>query len=151
MFMVISSARHWAPVFDKHRPVCSTTNRKAIKLMGYIWLSCTVLFLGGFLSDILSWSFHSTSGGRHRWSRVEPRPQHLPEMLLKDCFRRPSEDILRKKQLEKRLTQINQKFIESVKILLLGAGESGKTTIIKQMKILHVQNGFSFEWVLRWL
>ncbi|EAT34660.1 AAEL013125-PA [Aedes aegypti] len=66
-------------------------------------------------------------------------------MLLKDCFRRPSEEIARRKQLEKRLTQINQKFANSVKILLLGAGESGKTTIIKQMKILHVQNGFSFE------
>ncbi|XP_021698987.1 guanine nucleotide-binding protein G(f) subunit alpha [Aedes aegypti] len=66
-------------------------------------------------------------------------------MLLKDCFRRPSEEIARRKHLEKRLTQINQKFANSVKILLLGAGESGKTTIIKQMKILHVQNGFSFD------
>lgn len=67
------------------------------------------------------------------------------EMRLKDCFRRPSDEILRKKQLEKRLTQNSIKFNNAVKILLLGAGESGKTTIIKQMKILHVQNGFSFE------
>lgn len=33
-------------------------------------------------------------------------------------------------------------FRKSVKILLLGTGESGKSTVLKQMKILHVQ-GFS--------
>lgn len=36
-------------------------------------------------------------------------------------------------------------FVDTKKILLLGTGESGKTTIIKQMKILHI-DGFSDEW-----
>ncbi|XP_076053838.1 guanine nucleotide-binding protein G(f) subunit alpha-like [Oratosquilla oratoria] len=46
------------------------------------------------------------------------------------------------KKLEKKITLWMQEYNRSIKILLLGAGESGKTTVIKQMKILHI-NGFT--------
>ncbi|XP_021962817.1 guanine nucleotide-binding protein G(f) subunit alpha isoform X2 [Folsomia candida] len=45
-------------------------------------------------------------------------------------------------QVEKILKEHNENYNKIIKILLLGSGETGKTTIIKQMKILHVQ-GFN--------
>jgi guanine nucleotide-binding protein subunit alpha, other len=47
------------------------------------------------------------------------------------------------KKMEKELAKRTCQFDNAVKILLLGAGESGKTTILKQMKILHMENGFT--------
>ncbi|XP_056280180.1 guanine nucleotide-binding protein G(t) subunit alpha-2 [Pseudoliparis swirei] len=41
------------------------------------------------------------------------------------------------KELEKQLQEDGDKDSKTVKLLLLGAGESGKSTIVKQMKILH--------------
>ncbi|CAB3371828.1 Hypothetical predicted protein [Cloeon dipterum] len=46
------------------------------------------------------------------------------------------------RDLDKRLTTWSKPFQRAIKILLLGAGDAGKTTIIKQMKILHI-SGFS--------
>ncbi|XP_078526388.1 guanine nucleotide-binding protein G(o) subunit alpha isoform X2 [Lissotriton helveticus] len=50
----------------------------------------------------------------------------------------------RSKQIEKNLKEDGISAAKDVKLLLLGAGESGKSTIVKQMKIIH-EDGFSGE------
>ncbi|KAF9457025.1 heterotrimeric G protein alpha subunit A [Collybia nuda] len=44
--------------------------------------------------------------------------------------------------IDKQIEEDNKKYKRECKILLLGSGESGKSTIVKQMKIIH-QDGFS--------
>ncbi|KAJ9587889.1 hypothetical protein L9F63_018670, partial [Diploptera punctata] len=59
-----------------------------------------------------------------------------------------NEEIKRNKETNKRINAQIQKdkqlYRATHRLLLLGAGESGKSTIVKQMRILHV-NGFSEE------
>ncbi|XP_024426223.3 guanine nucleotide-binding protein G(t) subunit alpha-2 isoform X1 [Desmodus rotundus] len=50
----------------------------------------------------------------------------------------------RSKELERKLQEDADQEAKTVKLLLLGAGESGKSTIVKQMKIIH-QDGYSPE------
>ncbi|WVO15240.1 guanine nucleotide-binding protein subunit alpha [Cryptococcus depauperatus] len=46
--------------------------------------------------------------------------------------------------IDRQIEDDSKKFKKECKILLLGSGESGKSTIVKQMKIIH-QNGYSKE------
>lgn len=50
----------------------------------------------------------------------------------------------RSKMIDKNLREDGEKAAREVKLLLLGAGESGKSTIVKQMKIIH-EDGYTEE------
>jgi len=54
------------------------------------------------------------------------------------------DDLERNKNINKALLDERKKLDNEVKLLLLGAGESGKSTIAKQMKIIHLK-GFTAE------
>ena len=49
---------------------------------------------------------------------------------------------MRSRKIDAMLADDAKRLREEAKILLLGSGESGKSTVVKQMKIIH-QNGFS--------
>ncbi|KIM55445.1 hypothetical protein SCLCIDRAFT_1221134 [Scleroderma citrinum Foug A] len=53
-------------------------------------------------------------------------------------------DKARSDAIDRELDEESKRLKKECKILLLGAGESGKSTIVKQMKIIH-QNGFTNE------
>jgi energy-coupling factor transporter ATP-binding protein EcfA2 len=48
------------------------------------------------------------------------------------------------KKINEQIKRDRRRFKATHRLLLLGAGESGKSTIVKQMKLLHV-DGFSEE------
>ncbi|KPJ16323.1 Guanine nucleotide-binding protein G(f) subunit alpha [Papilio machaon] len=64
------------------------------------------------------------------------------EMRLLPCIKSYDEGVDHSKQIDREIKEWIKTYNEAIKLLLLGTGESGKTTIIKQMKILHVK-GFS--------
>ncbi|KAL6245689.1 Guanine nucleotide-binding protein alpha-2 subunit [Rhinocladiella similis] len=55
-----------------------------------------------------------------------------------------SEQKKRSQAIDKKLEEDSRRLRRECKILLLGSGESGKSTIVKQMKIIH-QNGYTQE------
>ncbi|CAO3687377.1 unnamed protein product [Umbelopsis vinacea] len=52
-------------------------------------------------------------------------------------------------EIDKQLEEDNKRLRQECKLLLLGSGESGKSTIVKQMKIIH-QDGYSTDELLSW-
>ncbi|KAJ7268138.1 G-protein alpha subunit-domain-containing protein [Mycena haematopus] len=50
----------------------------------------------------------------------------------------------RSDEIDRQLDEDSKRYKKECKILLLGSGESGKSTIVKQMKIIH-QTGFSVD------
>jgi guanine nucleotide-binding protein subunit alpha len=61
------------------------------------------------------------------------------------CFN-DDEDLQSKRQhrkAEQELKKARKDYNATNRLLLLGAGESGKSTIVKQMVLLHVQGGFT--------
>ena len=47
------------------------------------------------------------------------------------------------KEIDRQIQKDKRKYVETQRLLLLGAGESGKSTIVKQMRILHLETPFS--------
>ncbi|CEH11777.1 g-protein alpha subunit [Ceraceosorus bombacis] len=63
-----------------------------------------------------------------------------------NCFSSTEEKEAKERStnIDKQIEEDSRKFKKECKILLLGAGESGKSTVVKQMKIIH-QNGYTPE------
>lgn len=63
----------------------------------------------------------------------------MAALISSCCGRTPEEkeQRLRSKEIEKLIAKEKVYFRRKVKILLLGAGESGKSTFLKQMRIIH--------------
>ncbi|SAM01180.1 hypothetical protein [Absidia glauca] len=59
------------------------------------------------------------------------------------------EDKERSQRIDRMLEEDHRKLKRECKILLLGSGESGKSTIVKQMRIIH-QSGFTSEELFTW-
>lgn len=68
----------------------------------------------------------------------------LPIMKTFSCFKPKDPFKNWSKELDKRVAIWAQKFESSFKLLLLGPAGAGKTTILKQMKIIHFE-GFTLE------
>uniref|UniRef100_A0A7E4VQ98 Guanine nucleotide-binding protein G(O) subunit alpha n=7 Tax=Rhabditida TaxID=6236 RepID=A0A7E4VQ98_PANRE len=87
--------------------------------------------------------------GRHRRAVtvVELTPPSISTCLGKMGCTMSQEEraaLERSRMIEKNLKEDGLQAAKDIKLLLLGAGESGKSTIVKQMKIIH-ESGFTAE------
>jgi guanine nucleotide-binding protein G(i) subunit alpha len=60
------------------------------------------------------------------------------------CLSSENEESRKSALIDKGIEEDSRRLRRECKILLLGSGESGKSTIVKQMKIIH-QNGYTVE------
>ncbi|RYO99736.1 hypothetical protein DL764_006724 [Monosporascus ibericus] len=68
------------------------------------------------------------------------------------CFssrKTEEEGVARSRELDKAIRQDEKRLAREVKLLLLGAGESGKSTVLKQMRLIYAQ-GFTKSEKLEW-
>lgn len=61
------------------------------------------------------------------------------------CNKKYFQDLKRSHEIDKMLQKEKRRLRREIKILLLGAGESGKSTVMKQMKIIHGESLFNNE------
>ncbi|KAF5322853.1 hypothetical protein D9619_002293 [Psilocybe cf. subviscida] len=78
-----------------------------------------------------------------------PKPSRHPsphgEATMGGCMSTPDTSAKeRSDEIDRQIEEDGKRFKRDCKILLLGSGESGKTTIVKQMKIIH-KEGFTKE------
>ncbi|XP_041061243.1 guanine nucleotide-binding protein G(s) subunit alpha isoform X1 [Carcharodon carcharias] len=83
----------------------------------------------------------NAGGGEGEAGQQEHPDGQLRERLRAEEKARLKADKKRSRSIDKSLKAEKREYKQTHRLLLLGAGESGKSTIVKQMRILHV-NGF---------